>query len=82
MTDHTTTVCPHGPCTCVVANEDQHCSAACSTHQGPGCGCGHDVCDGFTDRNIDQDTFDPHTVGESMAAPGAALDATEDQPRG
>jgi hypothetical protein len=78
MTEPTTIVCPHGPCTCAVSDPGTHCSDACAAHEGDGCGCGHAVCEAFTGRPIDQDMLDPHTLGESMEAPGAVLDATEE----
>ena len=73
-----TIICPHGPCTCAVPEPGRHCSEACAEYEGDACGCGHAVCDAFSGRGIDQGALDPHTVGESMEAAGAVVDATEE----
>ena len=78
MTEPTTIACAHGPCTCSVPEAGAHCSDECAAHEGGACACGHAECDAFSGRTVDQDALDPHTIGESMEAPGAVVDATEE----
>jgi len=71
----TSSVCTHAPCTCEVPKDGAHCSPECAALEGPGCDCGHAVCEAYSARSVDEAVLDPHTVGESMEAPGTSVDA-------
>jgi hypothetical protein len=67
--------CAHHLCTCQVAEGDTHCSSRCTESIGEFCACGHEACQGgpSTMREIDADALDPHTVAESLQAPGSTV---------
>ncbi len=62
--------CSNPSCSCDVTAAGETCSPACAAATVTGCTCGHELCS----RTVDGDALDPHTVGESMTAPGATVE--------
>jgi len=66
--------CAHEPCTCVVMEHGAFCSVFCQEPTTPDtCSCGHPECEAAnplgSDLDVDVNTFEPHTLGESVKAP-------------